>query len=194
MLFPQSSLFQICYYSYILPLDRSYFFFLTSNISFQTTRKGGLGCRVCRIPRRALNDHRHLASLMAALYLHNAIHIPDLDSTESAHSRHLSALSTPSLRTSTSDSHPTEPLIYFAQSESSTAYQDPLNRQPDYPARIHASWNMSLNLDGDQTTSGERKSRWEKSLRRRLKLLRASKSSLEIVMGMSFITPSVSLI
>ncbi|KAE9396240.1 hypothetical protein BT96DRAFT_1021503 [Gymnopus androsaceus JB14] len=68
---------------------------------------------------------------MAALYLHNAIFIPE----PSERREHTRTISSTTLRTITTDqSHPTEPLLHSTNS-GSLAYQDLLSRQPEYSSR-----------------------------------------------------------
>lgn len=125
---------------------------------------------------------------MAALYLHNAIFSPETSDSSSttsrpSHSRHLSVVSTGTLRTSASEhSYPTEPLLYSGPSES-PAYRDLLSRQPNHPDVPQLGWDAGLNLEGDLITIGERKEYREQSVRRKLKRLRFARCGLEIVMG-----------
>lgn len=122
---------------------------------------------------------------MAALYLHNAIFIPEPSDATSPHTRNLSTLSSGTLHTTTSEhSHPTEPLLQSTTSES-VAYLDLLSRQPTHPNASQRSpdWDTGLSLDGDAATARERKGYWEQSIRKRLKRLKAMKGTLEAVIG-----------
>lgn len=132
----------------------------------------------------SLDDWWHFC-LMAALYLHNAIHTsePSNSSYNShpPHNRNVSTVSSATLHTSTSEySHPTEPLL---RSSTSIAYLDLLSRQPSHPSGPQAGWTTSLSLNGDPVTERERKDFREHHVKQRLRLLKRFKSSLEFAMG-----------
>ncbi|KZP33238.1 hypothetical protein FIBSPDRAFT_924758 [Athelia psychrophila] len=59
-----------------------------------------------------------------------------------------------------------------------------LARQPHHPAGPGPGWDMGLSLGGDPPTLAERKDVWEKHVRRRLRHLRATKSVLEVFIGL----------
>ncbi|OSX58038.1 hypothetical protein POSPLADRAFT_1061124 [Postia placenta MAD-698-R-SB12] len=135
---------------------------------------------------------------MAALYLHQALFAPEPSVPPVlAHTsppsfrhgssiqvdRHLSSVSSVTLRTaSTSDySHPTEPLLRPLDSEPS-AYLDLLSTQPQYPNN-HGTPDAPLALDGDPVIPSERRSRWERRIRRRLRRLRWSRRTFLIIIG-----------
>lgn len=124
---------------------------------------------------------------MAALYLHNAIFIPEESDSTRGHSPHTRTISTGTLRTiatsHTSHSYPTEPLLQDSSTVASSAYHDMLSRQPAHPAGPRTGWDMGLSLDGHPMTSRERRRFWEQTVRRRLKLLKTFKVSLELIMG-----------
>ncbi|KAI1790544.1 hypothetical protein LXA43DRAFT_890718 [Ganoderma leucocontextum] len=146
--------------------------------------------------------------MAAAVFLHNAIFAADPPSPPAAtpaiigagahrapnrrsahaHDRHLSSVSSITLQTSTSDhSHPTESLIHPDRlgSSESTVYLDLLARQPTHPSspthrRDHPS---GLSLQGDVLSPRERKERYEKDVRRRLKRLRLMQRVLWVIIG-----------
>ncbi|KAK7044095.1 hypothetical protein VNI00_007811 [Paramarasmius palmivorus] len=125
---------------------------------------------------------------MAALYLHNAIFIPEPSEASSSRPRpHSRTYSTGTLRTLTTDlSHPTEPLLpsdINTATSGSIAYQDLLNRQPSYPDGTQSDWDMSLSLDGDPASAREKRGHWEESVRRRLRIWRGVKVLFEVVLG-----------
>lgn len=121
---------------------------------------------------------------MAALYLHNALFIPEAaESSGPPHTRNLSTVSSGTLRTATTEhSHPTEPLLHSSTSESVT-YFDLLSRQPHYPNEQPSNWGAGLTLDGDPATLRERRGFWEQYTRRRLKRLKITKVTLEFILG-----------
>lgn len=127
---------------------------------------------------------------MAALYLHNAIFIPEESDPPRGHSPHTRTISSGTLRTiatsHTSHSYTTEPLLQDSSTLASSAYHDMLARQPAHPAGPRTGWDMGLALDGQPITTRERKGFWEQTVRRRLKLLKRVKVALELVMGMLF--------
>lgn len=135
---------------------------------------------------------------MAALYLHQALFAPEPSVPPVlAHTsppsfrhgssiqvdRHLSSVSSVTLRTaSTSDySHPTEPLLRPLDSEPS-AYLELLSTQPQYPNN-HGTPDAPLALDGGPVIPSERRSRWERRIRRRLRRLRWSRRTFLIIIG-----------
>jgi len=130
---------------------------------------------------------------MAALYLHQALFAPEPSVppilSPSPHvqlpNRQLSSVSTVTLRTTShSDhSHPTEALLSPVDTESSAAYLDLLSRQPHHPSSPGSRTDVPLNLEGDPMTPGERRSRWERRVRRRLRRLRWTKRTLLVVIG-----------
>ncbi|KAI8990371.1 hypothetical protein BD414DRAFT_483405 [Trametes punicea] len=90
----------------------------------------------------------------------------------SLHTRQLSSVSSVTLQTSASEhSHPTESLIHPGSSESSV-YLDLLARQPTHPSSPPPTSGVGLTLQGDPVTQRERRSLWERTVRRRLKRLR----------------------
>ncbi|KAI0633025.1 hypothetical protein C8Q77DRAFT_1058952 [Trametes polyzona] len=132
--------------------------------------------------------------MAAAVFLHNAIFTteppPPATLAHRApnrrggpHDRTLSSVSTVTLQTSTSEhSHPTEPLIHPGSSESSV-YLDLLARQPTHPSSPPAR-GPGLTLQGDPVTPRERRSVWERSIRKRLRRLRwAGRALLGIICG-----------
>ncbi|KAI0830298.1 hypothetical protein BC628DRAFT_1313857 [Trametes gibbosa] len=135
--------------------------------------------------------------MAAAVFLHNAIFTADPPPLPSAslahrapnrggpHNRQLSSVSSVTLQTSTSEhSHPTEPLIHPGDSESSV-YLDLLARQPTHPSRTsQPPIGQGLSLQGDPVTPRERRSVWERSVRKRLKRLRwAGRVLLTVICG-----------
>lgn len=113
---------------------------------------------------------------MAALYLHNAIFIPEPLETRREHTR---TISSATLRTITTDqSHPTEPLLYSTNS-GSLAYQDLLSRQPEYSNGPYDG----LSLDDPGLTSAEKHEFWEQSVRKRLRILKLTSFLLKVVLG-----------
>ncbi|KAH9943904.1 hypothetical protein B0H21DRAFT_747516 [Amylocystis lapponica] len=129
---------------------------------------------------------------MAALYLHQALFATEPSTpirahrsltVRSSHDRHLSSVSSATLRTSNSDhSQPTEPLLHPLDSESSV-YLDLLSRQPQHPAGPENGSHVGLSLEGDPVTLSERRSLWERVVRRRLRRLRWAKRILLAVIG-----------
>lgn len=116
---------------------------------------------------------------MCALYLHHALFSPE-PSPLPTHSRQTSSFSAFTIRTSTSDSHPTEPLLTPSYGESS-AYLDLLSRQPqhpDSPRRIDA-----LDLASEPPSERERRSKWESRIRKRIQRLRWMRRVLSAVIG-----------
>ncbi|EIW56467.1 uncharacterized protein TRAVEDRAFT_65689 [Trametes versicolor FP-101664 SS1] len=120
--------------------------------------------------------------MAAAVFLHNAIFTADppppaslahrAPNRRGPHDRTLSSVSTVTLTTSTSEhSHPTEPLIHPGGSESSV-YLDLLARQPTHPSSAPEPRPQGLTLQGDPVTPRERRSLWERSVRKRLQRLR----------------------
>jgi hypothetical protein len=128
---------------------------------------------------------------MAALYLHNSIWVPDAAETPRGLSPHARTTSSATIQTlSISDlSHPTQPLLHSSTSES-VAYLDLLSRQPNHPNAPRGS-PMGLSFDGDPTTMRERKGYLEKTVRRRLRRLKAMIAVLEVIIG-AFFLPAVS--
>lgn len=118
---------------------------------------------------------------MAALYLHNAIFVPE-PSEDSMHSHHRTA-SSGTLRTTTSDSHPTEPLLRNTASESSLTYRDLLSHQPSHPNMQGFPGDTRLDLFSDTLGVEERKGYTELAVRRRLRRLRLVKRLLELIIG-----------
>ncbi|KAJ7200530.1 hypothetical protein GGX14DRAFT_659779 [Mycena pura] len=122
---------------------------------------------------------------MAALYLHNSIWVPDSESGEPPTSRPPSSATLQTLQLS-EHSHPTQPLLYSATSES-VAYLDLLARQPAHPNERspgHGSGPPAgLTLDGDPATQRDRKEILEQAVRRRLRRLKVMMAVLELIMG-----------
>ncbi|KAJ3742848.1 hypothetical protein DFH05DRAFT_1401060 [Lentinula detonsa] len=120
---------------------------------------------------------------MAALYLHNAIFIPEPSETHSPeYFPHSRTLSSTTLRTTTTEqSHPTEPLLHSTNS-GSLAYQDLLSRQPGYPDGQSEQWTTALSLDGYPTPSKERQEYWEHSVKK-LQILKRIRLVLKVVLG-----------
>ncbi|KAG9217875.1 hypothetical protein CCMSSC00406_0005245 [Pleurotus cornucopiae] len=120
---------------------------------------------------------------MAALYLHNAIFVPE-PSEDSMHSHHRTA-SSGTLRTTTSDSHPTEPLLRNTASESSLTYRDLLSHQPSHPNMqgFPGAGDTRLDLFSDTLGVEERKGYTELAVRRRLRRLRLVKRLLELIIA-----------
>jgi hypothetical protein len=119
---------------------------------------------------------------MAALYLHNAL-IPESEHHIHGHSLHSRTMSTGTLKTyTTTASQPTEPLL-FSSSVDSAAYKDILTRQPLHPSGRRATWQTALSLEGDPASFLERKGFWEKNVRRRLRVLKFLKVSMEGIMS-----------
>ncbi|KZT00280.1 uncharacterized protein LAESUDRAFT_560262 [Laetiporus sulphureus 93-53] len=126
---------------------------------------------------------------MAALYLHQALFAPEPAvppllasaplSARSSYDPRLSSISTATLHTAShSDrSHPTSPLLH-AQDVDSPAYLDLLARQPRHPSLPSSPAETALQLDGDPATPIERRSRWERRIRRKLRRLRWTKRIL----------------
>ncbi|THV03556.1 hypothetical protein K435DRAFT_791746 [Dendrothele bispora CBS 962.96] len=119
---------------------------------------------------------------MAALYLHNAIFAQDDSPTPLStlpHSRSLSS-GTVALSVSTHGSYPTEPLL------SSSVYQHLLSRQPA-ASSDGQQWDMSLSFEDGRPDSSpierERRGYHEQSVRRRLRILKSFKVSLEIIVA-----------
>ncbi|KAI0772414.1 hypothetical protein BD413DRAFT_474121 [Trametes elegans] len=121
--------------------------------------------------------------MAAAVFLHNAIFTTEppppatlahrAPNRRVPHDRHLSsASSTVTLHTTATSehSHPTEPLIHPGSSASSV-YLDILARQPPHPSSPPPR-GAGLTLQGDPVTPRERRSLWERSVRKRLKRLR----------------------
>ncbi|KAF8064334.1 hypothetical protein FPV67DRAFT_1504536 [Lyophyllum atratum] len=120
---------------------------------------------------------------MAALYLHNALHISDYEPTSSnPHTRNVSLISNATLQNTSEFSHPTEPLLHSNTSES-VAYLDLLSRQPTHPSGPRTTWTTSLSLDGDPVSTRERKGYREHFVKKQLRRLKLYKGSLEIIMG-----------
>ncbi|OCH92565.1 hypothetical protein OBBRIDRAFT_773220 [Obba rivulosa] len=125
---------------------------------------------------------------MAALYLHHALFStePSLPpslvlrapSRAGHHERQLSNITTV---TSISDNtHPTESLLHGS---GSTVYLDLLARQPSHPnERLRAALD-GLDLHGDPITPREYRSRWEHTIRKRLRTLRWTSRALRAVAG-----------
>ncbi|OJT11186.1 hypothetical protein TRAPUB_12293 [Trametes pubescens] len=120
--------------------------------------------------------------MAAAVFLHNAIFTTDppppaslahrAPNRRGPHDRTLSSVSTVTLTTSTSEhSHPTEPLIHPGGSASSV-YLDLLAQQPTHPDSAPGPRAQGLTLHGDAVTPRERRSLWERSVRKRLQRLR----------------------
>lgn len=135
---------------------------------------------------------------MAALYLHQALFTQNpitppaparhSFSGHSSHGRHLSSVSSMTLRAPTPDHLlPTEPSLHSLDSASSV-YLGLLARQPQHPtACLRSGTRVALDLEGDPETIGERKSRWERAVRRRLRRLRWTKWILLVVIGMNVV-------
>jgi hypothetical protein len=120
---------------------------------------------------------------MAALYLHNALHSPDSSTlsrtTPLPHNRNISAVSSATLYTSTSEySHPTEPLLRAGTSEA-LAYRDLLSQQPTYPDE-HRTADLPLD---NGIPLREETSLWHQAVKRRRRLLKLIEGSLGIVIG-----------
>ncbi|KIK66274.1 hypothetical protein GYMLUDRAFT_929599 [Collybiopsis luxurians FD-317 M1] len=114
---------------------------------------------------------------MAALYLHNAIFIPEPSDTQDS-IPHTRTISSTTLRTITTDqSHPTEPLLH-SNNSGSLAYQDLLSMQPGY--RDSA---VGLSFDGGHPTLSEKQGYWEKSVKKRLRILKLTGYILELILG-----------
>ncbi|KIK66255.1 hypothetical protein GYMLUDRAFT_239240 [Collybiopsis luxurians FD-317 M1] len=114
---------------------------------------------------------------MAALYLHNAIFIPEPSDTQDS-IPHTRTISLTTLRTITTDkSHPTEPLLH-SNNSGSLAYQDLLSMQPGY--RDSA---VGLSFDGGRPTLSEKQGYWEKSVKKRLRILKFTGYILELILG-----------
>lgn len=122
---------------------------------------------------------------MAALYLHNALHAPDPSSSTgtmpSSHNRNTSAVSSVTsvtLYTSTSDSHPTDSLLRAETSEA-VAYRDLLSQQPAFTAARRAA-DRSV-TDSPVTPQLEKTRLWH--VRRRHNRLKLIRGSLGILLG-----------
>lgn len=106
---------------------------------------------------------------MAALYLHNAIFIPEPSDTTYSHSR---TISSTTLRTVTTDqSYPTEPLL------PDQVYQDLLSNQPQYDS----SAGRGLSLDDTFAPASTEKQ--GKRVRKRLRVFKVTWFILELVLG-----------
>ncbi|KAF7308031.1 hypothetical protein MKEN_01165300 [Mycena kentingensis (nom. inval.)] len=122
---------------------------------------------------------------MAALFLHNSIWVPDPDADDDndhGRSSHVRTTSSSTLQFS-EQSHPTQPLLHSATSES-VAYMDLLSRQPTHPSLPRSQGAPSgLSFDGDPTTMRERKDMQERVVRRRLRRLRRMTAVLEVIVA-----------
>lgn len=99
---------------------------------------------------------------MAALYLHNAVFIPDMTDSLRGHLPHSRTMSSGTLRTiATTNSHTTQPLL-------------------DSPTR--PGHTAGLSFDGGTATL-ESKGFWEQRIRRRLRRLKLGQSVFEFIMG-----------
>ncbi|KAJ4480893.1 hypothetical protein J3R30DRAFT_2375470 [Lentinula aciculospora] len=123
---------------------------------------------------------------MAALYLHNAIFIPETsDSNSQEHYPHTRTISSTTFRTIATDhSYPTEPLLHSTNS-GSLAYQDLLSRQPGYSEESGEEWSTELSMDGiPQTTSKEAQDYCrQRSVRKKLRVLKGTRLALKIVLA-----------
>ncbi|CAL1698185.1 unnamed protein product [Somion occarium] len=128
---------------------------------------------------------------MAALYLHNALFANDppqtpslahrASSSRTPHDRHLSSQSLVTLRTTTSEhSHPSEPLLHGAYSESSGGHEL-LTRHPGYPNPPIPG--LDPTLESAALGQRERRRQWELAIRKRLRYLRWGKRSLLLLIG-----------
>ncbi|KIK66267.1 hypothetical protein GYMLUDRAFT_38080 [Collybiopsis luxurians FD-317 M1] len=114
---------------------------------------------------------------MAALYLHNAIFIPEPSETQDS-IPHTRTISSTTLRTITTDqSHPTEPLLH-SNNSGSLAYQDLLSMQPGY-----RDSTVGLSFDGGRPTLSEKQRYREKSVKKRLRILKFTGYILELILG-----------
>jgi len=120
---------------------------------------------------------------MAALYLHNALHVSDPRTTPSPHNRNSSIVSGATLHTSTTfeHSHPTEPLLHDETLETA-AYRDLLSQQPIYADARRAT---HLSLVGNPVTFPlrEKTSIWYRQVRRRYSRLKLIKGLVGILLG-----------
>lgn len=126
---------------------------------------------------------------MAALYLHQALFPDDTPSPPVSHrpsrahqSRQLSSISSVTLNTASENSH--APLVPGVDSfTESSAYLDLLTRQPPHPSEGSAITQLSLH--GDPITDRERRTVWERAVRKRLRRLKWARRLLRGVIGAS---------
>lgn len=129
--------------------------------------------------------------MAAALYLHNALFAREPSPPVIAyrpsygrlpHDRHLSSISSMTLRTSVSEhSHPTEPLLHSPYSES--AYHELLARQPGHPDRPVSAWETALSLDSEPVSQREQRRSRELEVRKSLRRLRWLRRALLLLIG-----------
>jgi hypothetical protein len=112
---------------------------------------------------------------MAALYLHNAMFVPDTQETRvpSPHSR---TISSGTLRTiGTANSHPTEPLLRSYPNTGTSTYHDMLSPV----RRLHTN-----GTDFDwETNPHDEDIRLRKGSKRRFTVMRVVQISLEVILG-----------
>ncbi|CCM00702.1 uncharacterized protein FIBRA_02742 [Fibroporia radiculosa] len=134
---------------------------------------------------------------MAALYLHQALFAPEpsvppllahtsgtSSRASSPYTRHLSSVSTVTLRTASHSDHtyPSEPFLHTLGVES-PAYFDLLARQPNHPSVPSTPSNIALSLEGDPLTEGEKRCQWICRIEKRLRRLQWAKRLLLSTIG-----------